>query len=192
MPRTIETDTICQQCWDLALYAYGTATAFQKRSQKYKKQLRWLSFAGIVFPLIIGSLVLGFGTNLKHLHLYIAVGVLAGVAQLVVSAWSYVSGWADELDYSAESAADNFALSAKFRDLGTQAQNPPADIEVRFAEIKALDNARRLSDSKRGLTFKELRYAHRAGLRQFNRECTGCGKVPVSMEPTDCQVCGGF
>jgi mobilome CxxCx(11)CxxC protein len=192
MPRTAETDSLCQQCWDLALYAFGTASAFQKRSQKYKRWLRWLSFAGIVFPLMIGGLVLSFGANLPHLRVYVAVALLAGLAQLVVSAWSYVSGWAEELDYSAESAADNFGLSARFRELGRQAQNPPADIQIRFAEVKAQDNCRRASDYKRGLTAKELRFGHRAGLRQFNRECLGCHTVPTSMDPSDCPICGGF
>lgn len=67
-PRTAETNNLCQQCWNLALYAFGTASAFQKRSQKYKRRLRWLSFAGIVFPLMIGGLVLSFGNGSIYLH----------------------------------------------------------------------------------------------------------------------------
>lgn len=37
---------------------------------------------------------------------------------------------------------------------------------------------------------KEKRYGHRAALIQFRRTCSGCNKIPESMKPTDCPICG--
>jgi mobilome CxxCx(11)CxxC protein len=123
---------------------------------------------------------------------WIAIAAFAGVVQLVFSAWSLVYSWTDNLEYSLESAAENFDLSLKFRELGAQAESPPDDLILRVTELKAKDVARQRADAKNGVTEKELRYAHRAGLRQFGRACDKCGEIPCSMEPTPCPVCGNF
>lgn len=192
MDRSEATDKLCRDCWARALYAYGTAHIFLARSNRYARLLRALSFAGIVVPLLIGGIVLGFGTQGAYLGWLIGVAAAAGVVQLLLSAWSIVYGWADNLQYALESAADNFDLSLKFKELAEQAQSPPADLETRAAGLKARDAARQMADAKRGITPKELRYGHRAGLRQFGRECDECKQIPRSMDATDCHTCGRF
>jgi mobilome CxxCx(11)CxxC protein len=147
---------------------------------------------GIVVPLLIGGVVLGFGTKGSYLETIIAIAAVAGIVQLVFSAWSIVYSWADSLQYALESASENFDLSIKFKDLGEQAQTPPDDLELRLAALKAKDDARQMADAKRGVSPKELRYGHRAGLRQFARACDGCKHVPRSMEATECNICGRF
>ena len=192
MPRTDITDRICADCWNRAIYAYGTGEVFLKRSRRYTTLLRALSFFGIVIPLLIGGVVLGFGTDGSYLKVLIALAALGVIVQLVFSAWSIAYNWADSLQYSLESASENFDLSRKFKELGEQAQNPPDRLELQVAALKAKDDARQMADAKRGVTPKELRYGHRAGLRQFARACDECKHVPRSMEPSDCHTCGGF
>ena len=154
--------------------------------------LRALAFVGISVPLIVGAVVMGFGIEGNYLPAVLTIAAILGVFQLVFSALSIVSTWADSLEYSLRSAADNFELSAKFKELGEVAQNPSQHLELRYAELKARDDARRSEDSTRSPSPKEFRYGHRAGLRQFSRECDVCHKVPTSMEPTICDVCGKF
>jgi mobilome CxxCx(11)CxxC protein len=154
--------------------------------------LRWLSFWGLVLPVLVGGVVIAFGTEGSYLKYLLAAVGIVGIVQLILSLWSIVASWADNLQYSLESAAENFDLSAKFKELGQQAQDPPDGIEVRYAELKARDDSRRIADAKRAPKAKELRYAHRAGLRQFQRSCEGCHTIPVSMEPTECDICGRF
>lgn len=192
MFRTDATDRICRDCWNRALYAYGTGQIFLKRSRRYTKLLQALAFFGIVVPLLIGGIVLGFGTKASYLDTLIPIAAFAGVVQLVFSALSIVYSWADNLQYALESAAENFDLSIKFTELGEQAQAPPDDLEVRAATLKGRDDARQMADAKKGITAKELRCGHRAGLRQFGRACDECKQIPRSMEATTCHTCGDF
>ena len=190
--RTADTDRICGESWKLAIYAYGTATIFQARSRRYRSLIRTLTFIGIVVPLLIGGVVLGFGLHASFLPLLLVIASAAGVFQLGFSAWAVVYAWADNLEYSLDSATDNLELSARFKELGTLAVDPPPDLTATFAIVKAKDDARRAADSKKGVTDRELRYGHRAALRQFERKCEGCQQVPRSMDSTECPICGRF
>jgi mobilome CxxCx(11)CxxC protein len=190
--RSTESDRICKDCWDRALYAYGTAVVFRKRSRLYRGLIRVLTFMGIIVPALIGGVVIGFGTNAAYLTTMLWLASLAGVIQLFFSVWAVVNKWDDKLEYSLESVAENFELSSTFQQLGSLAPEPPADLQVRFVAAQAKDDARRAADDKKGLTEKELRYGHRAGLRQFQRRCEKCKIVPVAMDSTDCPVCGRF
>jgi mobilome CxxCx(11)CxxC protein len=192
MLRTDATDRVCSECWNRGIHAHGTGALFLKRSRKYTKLLQALSFFGIVVPLLIGGVVIGFGTKGSYLDKLLIAAAAAGIVQLVFSAWSIVYSWADSLQYSLESAADNFDLALKFKELAEQATSPPDDLEIRAAALKARDDARQMNDAKKGVSQKELRYAHRAGLRQFGRACDECKQVPRSMEPTKCNTCGSF
>jgi mobilome CxxCx(11)CxxC protein len=192
MQATPQTDQICKESWDRALYAYGTGTLFADRARKYRKGLRWLAFIGIAGPLLIGGIVLAFKANAAYLEIFLFVVGVVGIIQLLVSAWSLTSNWADNLEYSLSSSSDNLELSPLFKALGQSSSSPPADIEVQFAALKARDEARRKIDVTKNISEKEKRYAHRAGLLQFNRECSGCKQTPTSMTPSDCGICGRF
>jgi mobilome CxxCx(11)CxxC protein len=183
---------IFSECWDRAIYAHGTAQIFIRRSNKLKRRLRWLSFFGLAGVVCIGAIVTLFGIGAPSLSWVLAIAGIVAVGQLLLSLWSLIANWADNLAYSLESAAENLALSSAFRELGKRAQNPPPDLDARFADLRARDESRRISDTKQGITEKEKRFGMRAGLFQFQRECAGCNKVPASMEPTACKVCGGF
>ena len=190
--RTADTDRICGESWRLAIFAFGTAIVFQKRSRRYRSLVRALTFMGIVVPVLIGSVVLGFGLHSGFLPWLLGIASAAVVCQLVLSTWAIVYGWSDGLEYALESAADNFELSGRFKELGTLAVEPPSDLAARFTIVKTKDDARRSADSKKSVTEKELRYGHRAALRQFERQCEGCKQVPQSMDSTDCPICGRF
>lgn len=192
MVRTDATDRICKDCWERGVDAFGTATIFLRRSRNYRQLLRALSFVGVVVPLVVGGTVLAFGLQVAYLPLLITVAAGLGLVQLALSAWSIVYSWADSLEYSLQSVAENFDLSAQFKELGNTGSDPQPDLEVRYVALKARDDARRANDATKGVSNKELRYGHRAGLRQFGRECNACKTVPLSMAPTECEVCGRF
>jgi mobilome CxxCx(11)CxxC protein len=191
MPRTPETDRTCVECWNRALHAYGTAQIFLKRSRNYTWKLRTLAFVGIAGPVVIGGMVIhGIGPSYLPKFLFV-VGVVS-IIEGLVSVWSLAFTWADDLSYSQRSAAENLSLSSAFRELAQQCENPLSDFDSRFASLRSTDEARRVQDTEKRVTEKQLRYAHRAGLRQFRRDCEGCKKVPTSMESTDCNICGKF
>lgn len=192
MARTEATDQVCSEAWKRALWCFGTAEIFLARARRYRRGLNALSFMGIAVPLLVGGIVLTFGTASSYLTTIIVVAGVLGLIQLLVSAASVVYGWADNLEYSHESGAENLSLSDAFKELAQTASQPPANLVDRFAVVKARDEARRGQDTRKGVTEKELRFGHRAGLRHFLRKCDSCGLVPDSMKATDCSFCGRF
>lgn len=192
MSRTAETDQICRSCWDRAVWAFGTAKVFSARADRYRRYLKRLAYVAIGVPVLIGGTVLSFGLGGDYLPVLLTVGGLAGILQLGVSVCSLVADWTGSLEYSLVSASDNYDLATKFRDLGSRCAVPPDDLPVRFAELRGRDDSRRTQDVTKGVAEREKRFGHRAGLLQFQRECTACHKVPSSMEPTKCGVCGRF
>lgn len=177
------------ECWNRAIQAYATGEIFKRRSQKYTWRIQLLTFLGIVVPVLVGAVVLAFGVQFEHLGALLAFAGVISIVQLVVSAWALVANWTENLQYSLESATENFDLSLKFKKLG---QNPPADFQTRSAALQAKDEARQGSDNKRNISDRENRRGHRAGLRQFERECKGCKKTPISMISSNCDMCGNF
>ncbi len=178
-----------EQCWDHVIYSFGTGFIFETRAKRLRRALRWLTFLGIAVPVAIGAIVLTFGTKSDALpFLLIAAGILA-VAQLVLSVWSLVAAWNDNLAYSVESARSNYRLVARYEDLG---RNAPADIDVRFNILEAERQAREDQDIARDLTEKEKRMGLRTGLRKLQRACVSCKNVPMDMKSSDCPVCGQF
>jgi mobilome CxxCx(11)CxxC protein len=107
-----------EQCWDHAIHTFGTGFIFETRTKKLRISLRWLTFLGVAVPVAIGGIVLSFGTKSVALpYLLGAAGILA-VAQLVLSVWSLVAAWNDNLAYAIESARSNYRLATRYEDLG--------------------------------------------------------------------------
>jgi len=178
--------------WDRAIYAYATGYIFQKRAEKYKKLLQLLTFLGIVVPVLIGGVVLSFGTEFKLLNVLIVIAGIAGLIQLIASVWALSADWQGNYTYSSESMSANFKLATSYATLG---KTPPDDLEALKTQHKLLvveDQARRDSDTKQNVTEEEKRAGTRAGLRHYQRPCVSCEKVPNSMQPTNCPVCGNF
>lgn len=186
------TDVIRKDCWDQAIYAYGTAWIFEQRAKRSRLLLRLLDFLGIAVPVTVGGIILSFGTTPNYLpYIITAAGVLS-IVQLVMSVWSLVARWEDALVYAEQSISSNHRLSREYESLG---KNPPPelpDLRLRHTLLEKENQLRSELDNKQGLTEKEKRAGLRAGLRQFQRRCVACGQIPQSMKPSDCDVCGNF
>ncbi|WP_082538737.1 mobilome CxxCx(11)CxxC protein [Lysobacter sp. Root494] len=185
-------DVQLKDCWDRAIFAYGTAELFALRARSYRRLLNAISGLGIAVPLLLGGAVMTYGTTTPYLTQAALVAGTIGLAQLLLSGMSVVYGWPASLEYALDSSIDNRAISERFKQLGSLANSVPADFDARYRELVATDNARRNQDGKAGVDDKELRRGHRAALRQFQKECSGCGIVPLSMQSTDCDICGRF
>jgi|SRR5947209_4991181 len=99
MPRSDETDRICKESWNRALWAYGTAQVFLKRSHNYRTNLRWLPFIGIGGPVLIGVMVI-HGLAPDYLPKFLLVVAIVSVVEALVSLWSLVAHWAENLSYA--------------------------------------------------------------------------------------------
>jgi mobilome CxxCx(11)CxxC protein len=183
-----EIDKLRSDCWDSALYAFGTASIFERRARRLGYGLKILTYVGFVVPLAVGTAVLSF--NISH-ALVVNIAMIAGallLVQLVLSAWSIVAGWDQARSYAIESMTDNFRLAGAYKFL---AEHSPADLKHRFEVLAGQTASRDASDYRQDLTEKEKRAGLRAALFQYRRQCVQCGAIPVSREAiTECGVCG--
>lgn len=185
--NSIKTDS-----WNRALHACATAFIFEQRARRLRKRLKGLTFVALVVPVIVGGLVLAYGAGLPMLGVVVAVGAGVGLIQLIVSTWSVVAGWVESYDYAITSLVENQRLSRDFRELGEDEGSDVVALRNRLNILKASDDARQAQDYGQDISEEEKRMGHRAALRDRQRACVGCGQTPISMEATDCGVCGRF
>jgi mobilome CxxCx(11)CxxC protein len=196
MEISADVDPRNNELWDHATDAFGTAEIFRKRAGNYKGLVRFLTFFGLVIPIVIGGIVLA--NLLKEIPLQQVVyyaGVLS-VAQAVIFLWSVVANWPESLDYSSGASADNLRLSGQLKDLAIQSVKQTPGFNIRYAEVKAMYDAQVAQDARRNIIETEKRLGMRAGLLQFGRACSLCHVVPPSMEMpflsrNRCPRCGG-
>ena len=174
--------------WHSAIHAYATGYIFQNRQRQFGNHLRWVAFIGLGVPVLVGAVVLTFGTG-AYLNYVLVIGGILGVIQVVISLWSLIAKWDLALAYASESASANYTLSKRFKSL---AENPPDDFERRLEILEAENQQREQADYKQDIADTEKRMGHRAALREFARKCAGCGEVPKSLTPTNCDICGNF
>jgi mobilome CxxCx(11)CxxC protein len=191
MPDEDRALTIRRQSWDAAVHAYGTGYIFAYRNNVLKRRLNVLTYIGLVVPLVIGLLVIGYG-NFKGLKVLLAIAIAIGVCQVAVSLWSIVGGWVAGYAYSTSAISENYQLADRYVDL---ARNPPSDLgkfRDEYDKLKVADDAIARQDYQQSIKDEETRMGMRAALRKFGRACAGCGGTPTDMKPGKCGVCGNF
>src|SRR6266404_5452141 len=162
-----------QECRERCTFAFATATIFQKRARRYSKYLRRLTFLGLALPLAIGGVV---GADLLKkkdvLAAFIWIAGIVGVVQLVVSLWSVVARWPENLEASLAASSENSRLTEEFDALAKQVINPPLQFGNDYSKLITQDNTQRLADEKQLISDRERMYGHRAALRQFSVKCS--------------------
>jgi mobilome CxxCx(11)CxxC protein len=182
-----ERERIQQECWTRAIHTFGTASIFERRAESYQRLVRLPAFLGIAVPVVVGGLVLSFGTSAPNLPKILWIGGVLGVVQLILSAWALVARWDSSFAYALESAAENHRLAAQFEKL---AKGPQSDLQTRFDLLDTTYQARSDLDVKQVVPPAEKRFGLRCGLLRFQRKCVECGKIPAPARPSDCSVCG--
>jgi len=180
-----------RNCWDAALQSFATSYIFERRARDLGIKLNWITYVGFIVPMIVSLLVLSYG-HFDSLPTIITVASALGVGQVVVSLWSVVGDWVTRYSYATDSAAANSGLARKYEEL---ASSPPDDISAMRYECEKLairDEDRQSRDYQQGVRESEKRMGMRAALRKYQRECAGCGEVPITMKATSCGVCGNF
>lgn len=185
----MDKENIIKLCRDKEFYAYGTTRIFERRASKLQRLRTWITFLGIVTPLIVGTIVLAFGVDGKFLPYLLGVAGLVGVVQIVLSTWSLVSRWDEQYGYSIESARDNTSLYNEFKKM---AEHPPKDLDERFSKAVEQYEAREFRDIAQNISDKEKRYAARESFKYYQEPCPVCNNVPRTSKPSKCDGCGNF
>jgi mobilome CxxCx(11)CxxC protein len=183
--------TLRQLSWDAAVHAYGTGYIFAYRNGVLRTRLNWLTYVGLVVPLVIGGLFLGFG-KFVGLVVLAPIGIVIGVGQSAVSLWSIIGGWVSGYAYSTTAISENYQLADRYVEL---ARNPPEDLgkfQSDYDKLKIEDSRIAQQDYQQGIKREEIRMGMRAALLKFRRACAVCGQTPEGMKPGKCDVCGNF
>ncbi|MFZ2285082.1 MAG: mobilome CxxCx(11)CxxC protein [Lutibacter sp.] len=177
---------------DKSFHSFGYSHIFEKRIKWYLKYINALKFFGIIVPLTIGAIALGYGANNNILIYAIVIGTPIIILQLIISTLSIVYKWDDELAYSFEATNDYNILYDEFQKLYNFPTQSSSDLENKFEVLIAKLNSREQQNSRHKITEKELRTGIRYSLREHKKECSGCNQIPTDMTPTKCGVCGNF
>lgn len=181
-----------RQCADEALRAHGTAYIFEKRAAKLRRKLFFLSFFGVAGPASVGAIIGTYNLDSDTTKIVIGIAGAIAIVQLLYSIWSLVSRWDNNLAGYIESKATNYNLSSRFENLSKDASLGQAEFDSEFRVLEKEAEIRKSLDHQFDVTDKEKRMGMRYGLRQFQRPCASCNKVPTDMKQTSCGVCGDF
>jgi len=182
-------EEFCKKSRDKEFYAYGTTRIFERRAVKLKSLRTWITFLGIVTPVIVGGTVLSFGSDAKVLPYFLTVAGVVGLIQLILSTWSIVARWDESYEYAIESARENTELFNLFKKL---ADNKPTDIQNKFEDAINKYEEREFKDIGQSLSDKEKRFATREALRYYQKPCHICKRTPQTIKPSKCDGCGNF
>lgn len=186
------TEEIRKEAWNKALHAYGTYKIYSDKAEWNKKKLSFLTFLGIVVPLVVGAVAMGYGSKSGSLEKAIYLLTPLAIVQLVMSSLALVYRWDDNKSYYLESLTSNRELSHEFEKLAKFPPENAAQMQYAYDSLCSRESFRNAQDDKYPFTKKEDRKGMRYGLIQFQRTCAGCGKMPVSMTSTECDICGKF
>lgn len=181
-----------KEVWDKSFHAFANSYLYGIRRRKIKKMQTIITFLGVIIPILGGSLILNYGSDNIYVKLGLAILSIISLIQVVLSTWSIVAGWNEANEFYTEASYWYSSISEEYESL---AKTPPNKLKKLETEIKLIDNKNSYSQMqavKYELSEKEKRRGMRYALRNFRRKCVGCGKVPTSMESTDCDICGDF
>ena len=178
--------------WDNALYTFGYAYIFDRRANKYSNLINLLKVWGILTPVTVGGVAIAYGFDSKILNIVITIAIPVLIIQLTFSVLAIIFKWDEELAYSYEASNSHNALSSEFKKLAKHSPCDFAEFDRLFELLSTKYQNRSEQDAKHSIKEKEHRKGMKYALREFQRECVGCKKVPLSMESTECPICGNF
>lgn len=192
----ISTSRTAQKLNDDACDAFGASEVFKIRANRYRRKINFLTWSGLAIPITISGVVTAqlIHPKMQEKALWVA-GVLS-LFQALVSGWSVVANWPENLEYSQNSSTRNFEISEQLQTLAQEAMAPNPDFEMKKLEAMTRNSAQIEQDLRRGPTKAETQYAHRAGLIHLDRTCAKCQKRPDSSNLyiwpwMRCRSCGG-
>lgn len=179
-----------QDCWDKALDSFAYSYIYSKRIESADFWLRWSKVLGIIVPVLLGGVVSSYYSNQTVMYWALLITTPIAIAQLVISTYLTVVGSDEKVKLYQSKSVEYSLLNSEIEHL---AKYPSLNFNEYSKKYEILlERERGISRENQNIKDKELRMGMRYGLRNYRRECAGCGKVPVSMKSTHCDVCGKF
>ncbi|HEV2327949.1 MAG TPA: mobilome CxxCx(11)CxxC protein [Verrucomicrobiae bacterium] len=179
-------------CTKSAIFCFGTAYIFEQRARSVRWRTNWLTFLGIANPIAVGATVGAFSADSKITVVMMTLSAGLSVPLAVLSVWSLVAKWSDNLSYFLETKTDNYRLASQYRQISQNPSLAEAEFEKQYSILETQGQIRKAQDERYDISDKEKRKGMRAGLCEYQFPCAGCDTIPKSMESTFCPVCGQF
>lgn len=181
---------IRNDCWNKALDSFGFSYIYSKKIDSLNIWLRWTKVLGILIPVLLGGLLTSYFSNKYLINLAVWITTPIALTQLLISTYLTIIGADEKVNSYSTKSAEYSLLNSEFEHL---AKYPLTDLQLLQHKVDILlERERGISKGNFDISDKELRKGMCAGLRNYRRECAGCGKTPISMNPTKCDVCGNF
>ena len=171
-------------------YSFGTTRIFEKRASKLKSLRTWITFLGLVTPVVVGGAVLSFGFESPVLPIFLTAAGVVGIIQLVLSTWSIVARWDETYEYAVESLRSNTELYNQWKSIKDETDEATLKKESELL-VKKYEE-REFKDLGQNITDKEKRFANHETLKYYKQECHVCNQIPKSIKATKCSGCGNF
>jgi mobilome CxxCx(11)CxxC protein len=185
-------DKIILESSDNSFHCFGYSYLFDKRAQRFRKRVKLLQVFGIAIPATVGATAVGYGYDNSILKYALILSAPLLVIQFTVSIIAIIYEWDTELAYSYEASQDYNNIYDRFKKLYKLPPVSYTELDKQFEIINTEYGSRSRQDAKHGIKEWELRMGMRYSLREHQKPCATCGKIPTDMEPTECGVCGKF
>jgi mobilome CxxCx(11)CxxC protein len=177
-------------CWNNALDSLGYSYIYSKRVAKIERWLRWSKVLGLVIPVALGGIVSGYYANQQVMIVALNSASIISIAQLVISTYLVSTGSDEKLINYMGKSTEYSLLSGEFEGLAKYPIDEFDKYKQKFDILVERGNG--IGKGNYEIKDEEKRMGMRYGLRQFNRQCVQCEKIPYSMNATECDVCGNF
>ena len=185
-------DKLRKECYKRKYDCFAFSHVFEKRAGRLNRWVSVIKAFGILVPVAVGVTASGYGLHNKFMENVLWIAIPTGIFQFLLSTWTVITKWDDKLSYAYQAKISYDSLYKKFSDL---AGFPPSTYESLRQSYNLVDQEyilRGQEDSHYNINEWEKRCGMRAHLREHQIPCVGCKKTPLSMESTDCSVCGNF
>jgi mobilome CxxCx(11)CxxC protein len=174
-----------------AIHSFGYAEIFNKRASRLSLYLNLLKLFGILLPGSVGITYSQFGDK-PAVQTWIIITWALSAILFLFSICAVAFKWDDELSYCFEASQNYNSLSARFKKLADFPPDSNFEFEKQYDLLNTEYRLRNEQDSKHDIKDYERRRGMKYALREFQIPCIGCDNVPISMESTDCSICGQY
>jgi mobilome CxxCx(11)CxxC protein len=180
------------KCNNNALHSYGKTCVFENRAKRFHNRLIILKWLGIAVPILVYGIIASFNLSSEVQKFFLTSASIISTLLLVISIWSLVADWEKQYSKSMKAQIDFLELCRLYRELGTTTLKKLSQYTEELSKLDILMEKADQLAIELTISEEEKRMGMRCGLREFQRKCASCAKIPKDIVSTNCPVCGNF
>lgn|GEM_PF-2418207 len=179
-----------RKCHDRAFHAFGTGYVMETRARSLLFWRNAKILLEVLTPVVLGYVLITFDEGGEYNAVFGVIAGIVGCFSLILTVLGAAFAWDAKWVSYIESKKQNYKFAGQLTELGNSTSIGPRKHEEEFRVLAAKLGVRDDIDHEFNLSQLEKNTGYRAAARHYQRECTGCRQIPVSMTLSDCSVCG--